>query len=65
MQPVTTQSPIPQSAPRRAGVVNVHGIASLIETVGFLVAVILYATGSHNDAILSALISALCHGYNH
>lgn len=47
---------------------NLHNIASLGETAGFIVAVVFAALGHGTDnshAVISALSAAVCHSYNH
>ena len=44
---------------------NMRAVISVLETIAFIIAVILQATGHGSDALIAALIGASGHAVNH
>lgn len=63
--PATQPEPQPHTVFPNTHTINLHGIAAYLETLAFLVAVILKVLGHGNDAVITALSGAVMHAYNH
>ena len=62
---MTTPPPAPPAQPTPTSGINLRAVISVLETVAFLIAVVLQALGHGNDALVSALIGAAGHAVNH
>lgn len=58
-------TPAPAQPVTHTSSLNIRAIISVLETVAFVVAVILQALGYGSDALVAALIGASGHAVNH
>lgn len=66
--PANESTPTPKKPLLPIPAPNLHNVASLFETVAFIVAAILYLLNNgadQNHAIATALFGAIFHAYNH
>ena len=60
-----TTEPLAAPAQAPSGVINIRWVVSALETIGFLVAVILAILGKNHDALIAVMSGATAHGLIH
>lgn len=58
-------TPQPNPPPRTTTTINVRGIVSVLETVGFVAAAVFAAIHDGDYALVTALSAAVMHSVNH